>query len=198
MLNKNVGVNTMGAPGAYILTIFVMFSTFGTINGNLFSASRVLLATAQNGILLPKFLAYVHPTRKTPIVALAVIAAITSCLTAPGDFTFLSKMVTLVQWIFYLATCVGLCYMRIFKPERLERRAIKVPLPLLIVFIIIAVFLVIAPFIGAAKGVIQYVIVVAVIVIAFPIWVVRVLFGINGGGGKEGVEEMEQSQDRDQ
>ncbi|GAB5590312.1 Large neutral amino acids transporter small subunit 2 [Umbelopsis nana] len=193
----NVGVNTMGAPGAYILTIFVMFSTFGTINGNLFSASRVLIATAQNGILLPKFLAYVHPTRKTPIVALAVIAAITSCLTAPGSFTFLSKMVTLVQWIFYLATCVGLCYMRIFKPERLERRAIKVPLPLLLVFVVIALFLVVAPFIGAAQGYIQYVIVVVVVILAFPIWVVRVLFGINGGGGKDGVEEWERVQNRE-
>jgi amino acid transporter len=187
----------MGAPGAYILTIFVMFSTFGTINGNLFSASRVLIATAQNGILLPKFLAYVHPTRKTPIVALAVIAAITSCLTAPGSFTFLSKMVTLVQWIFYLATCVGLCYMRIFKPERLERRAIKVPLPLLLVFVVIALFLVVAPFIGAAQGYIQYVIVVVVVILAFPIWVVRVLFGINGGGGKDGVEELERVQNRE-
>jgi amino acid transporter len=184
----------MGPPGAYILTIFVMFSTFGTVNGNMFSASRVLLATAQNGILLPKFLAYVHPTRKTPIVALFVIAVITSALTAPGDFTFLSKMVTLVQWIFYCAAVVGLCYMRIFHPERLEKRAIKVPLPLLLIFVVVAAFLVIAPFIGAGNGYIQYVIVVAVVALAFPIWVVRVLFGINGGGGKEGVLEMEESQ----
>ncbi|KAG2180683.1 hypothetical protein INT44_003690 [Umbelopsis vinacea] len=190
----NVGVNTMGPPGAYILTIFVMFSTFGTVNGNMFSASRVLLATAQNGILLPKFLAYVHPTRKTPIVALFVIAVITSALTAPGDFTFLSKMVTLVQWIFYCAAVVGLCYMRIFHSERLEKRAIKVPLPLLLLFVVVAAFLVIAPFIGAGNGYIQYVIVVVVVALAFPIWVVRVLFGINGGGGKDGVLAMEESQ----
>jgi amino acid transporter len=181
----------MGPAGAYILTIFVMFATFGTINGNMYSASRVVIATAENGILLPRFLAYVHPTRKTPIAALAVIAVITSCLTAPGDFTFLTKMVTLVQWIFYLATCVGLCYMRLFKPKRLQNRALKVPLPFLLIFIVIAIFLVIAPFVGAAKGVIQYIIVVCVIILAIPIWVVRVLFGLNGGGGKEGVKEME-------
>ncbi|KAH8554214.1 amino acid/polyamine transporter I [Umbelopsis sp. PMI_123] len=193
----NVGVATMGPPGAYILTIFVMFSTFGTINGNMFSASRVVVATAQNGILLPKFLAYVHPTRKTPIVALAVVAVITSALTAPGDFTFLSKMVTLVQWIFYCAAVIGLCYMRLFHSERLQRRAIKVPLPLLLIFVIIAAFLVVAPFIGAATGYIQYVIVVAVVALAFPIWVVRVLFGINGGGGKEGVAEMEAKQNNE-
>ncbi|KAG2174313.1 hypothetical protein INT43_004336 [Umbelopsis isabellina] len=187
----NVGVATMGAPGAYILTIFVMFAAFGTINGNMYSASRIVIATAENGILLPHFFAYVHPTRKTPIVALAVIAVITSCLTAPGDFTFLTKMVTLVQWIFYLATFVGLCYMRLFKPQRLQNRALKVPLPFLVIFIVIAIFLVVAPFVGAAKGVIQYIIVVCIIILAIPIWLVRVHFGRNGAGGKEAVKEME-------
>jgi amino acid transporter len=67
-LKQAFGSKTFG-PVQWIIPIFVALSTFGGVNGTLFSSARLFFAGAEDG-QLPKILAYIHVRNYTPVPAL--------------------------------------------------------------------------------------------------------------------------------
>lgn len=61
--------NRMFGPLAFVVPIFVALSTFGGVNGILFTSSRLFATGAQEGHL-PKFFQLFHVKQQTPIPAL--------------------------------------------------------------------------------------------------------------------------------
>lgn len=59
---------------AAILNWIVIVASISSVDGGVYTASRMLFAMSREGHF-PRFLSYVHPTRKTPIVAIVVTAA---------------------------------------------------------------------------------------------------------------------------
>src|SRR5262249_1442738 len=59
----------IGAPGVRLVSLAVMISAFGTLNGSMLTGSRIFFAMADDGMFLKK-IAAVHPRRKTPYVAI--------------------------------------------------------------------------------------------------------------------------------
>lgn len=66
-------VRMIGSAGGIAMSLAIMFSTFGALNGNLLTAPRLLYAMGEDG-LAPRALGAVHPRFHTPVMAILVMA----------------------------------------------------------------------------------------------------------------------------
>lgn len=173
-----VGQVAMGAGGAYFFALMVVFSTFGAVNGNVWAASRLVMTAAnEDSVYMPTCFGKLNEKRESPILALVLVGVIATIWCIPGDFTYLAKMYSFTGWLFYGLTVFGLILMRFKKSTRDLPRPFKIWLPLAIFFIIIDIYLVIAPLIDAGSaGVYQYVICIIIGLLAVPIYFVRVRY----------------------
>lgn len=73
LVAADVAQKLMGQGGVSFVAITVMASTFGTLNAVILTTPRILFACAEDGMLF-KGIARVHPTYKTPYVAITVVA----------------------------------------------------------------------------------------------------------------------------
>jgi amino acid transporter len=65
----------LGPPGVVLVSITVMVSTFGTLNGTLLTTPRIFFAMADDGLLFRQ-IAAVHPRYGTPHVAIVLSTAL--------------------------------------------------------------------------------------------------------------------------
>ena len=85
LVAADVAERVMGTPGVAFVSVAVMVSTFGTLNGSVMTGARVLFATAADGLLF-KPIARVHPTYQTPSVAIALEAVLGVLFVMIGTF----------------------------------------------------------------------------------------------------------------
>src|SRR5438477_1526576 len=64
----------LGSVGVLLMSVAIMFSVFGALNGNLLVGPRLLYAMGEDG-LAPRALGAVHPRYRTPALAIVVMAA---------------------------------------------------------------------------------------------------------------------------
>jgi len=75
----------VGQAGVAFVATVVMISTFGTLNGSMFTGPRVLFAMADDGLLF-KRMAKVHPRFKTPSVSIVTAALLGVIFVLLGTF----------------------------------------------------------------------------------------------------------------
>ncbi|PYP36210.1 MAG: amino acid transporter [Gemmatimonadetes bacterium] len=114
----------LGAPGLYIMAIAIMISTFGCNNGLILSGARVYYAMAQDNLFF-KSAAVLHPTYKTPAVALIVQAVWTCVLCLSGTYSQLLNFVIFAAVVFYAVTAIGLFRLRKRRPDL--QRPVRAP-----------------------------------------------------------------------
>jgi APA family basic amino acid/polyamine antiporter len=114
----------LGAPGLYIMAIAIMISTFGCNNGLILSGARVYYAMAQDNLFF-KSAANLHPTYKTPALALIVQAIWTCVLCLSGTYGQLLNFVIFAAVAFYGVTAIGLFRLRKTRPD--IPRPVKAP-----------------------------------------------------------------------
>ena len=91
-----------GTPGAWLLSLGVVLSTFGYLTGMTLAMPRALFAFARDGFL-PRPLATVHPRFRTPLVAIVTQSAIALLLAATNVFEFLVLLASVAVLLVYLA-----------------------------------------------------------------------------------------------
>jgi len=130
---------------AWIIPVLVACSTFGTANGGCFSGGRLTFAAAREGHL-PRFLAMIHTKRRTPLPGLIFSAFISSVMLIPetSSFEVLLNYFGFFTWLSYLLSISGILWMRYKRPEAV--RPYKVWLPIPIIMVVVASYLVFAPF----------------------------------------------------
>ncbi len=74
LVAADVALRLIGQPGVVLVSLTVMLSTLGTLNGSILTNPRVFFAMAADGMLFRK-IAAVHPKYHTPHVAI-ILAAI--------------------------------------------------------------------------------------------------------------------------
>jgi len=137
-----------GTPGLYVMAMAIMISTFGCNNGLILSGARVYYAMAQDNLFF-KSAANLHPTYRTPTLALIVQAIWTCVLCLSGTYGQLLNYVIFAAVVFYAVTAFGLFRLRKTRPD--IPRPVRAPgyplLPALYVILtaLIAVDLVIQP-----------------------------------------------------
>jgi APA family basic amino acid/polyamine antiporter len=106
-LTERVGAllaqRTMGAAGATILSVTVMLSAIGAINGNLLTAARIPFAQARDGLFFHRF-GHIHPRFETPSFAIVMQGLWAGVLVLSGTYQFIVSYATVAAWIFYVLT----------------------------------------------------------------------------------------------
>src|SRR5712671_4163153 len=106
----------LGTPGLYIMAIAIMISTFGCNNGLILSGARVYYAMAQDNLFF-KSAGNLHPTFRTPALALVAQAIWTCVLCLSGTYGQLLNFVIFAAVVFYAVTAFGLFRLRRRRPD---------------------------------------------------------------------------------
>lgn len=125
---------------AWIMPISVALSTFGGVNGSLFTSSRLFFAGAREGHL-PSLLAMIHVKRCTPIPALLFTCLSTLLMLCTSDMYTLINYVGFINYLFYGVTVAGQIVLRIKQPDM--HRPIKISLIWPVIYLIFWAFLLI-------------------------------------------------------
>ncbi|XP_061876981.1 asc-type amino acid transporter 1-like [Entelurus aequoreus] len=100
---------------SWMMPISVALSTFGGINGYLFTSSRLCFSGAREGHL-PYLLAMIHLKNCTPIPALLVCCFATILILCIGETHNLINYVSFINYLSYGVTIAGLLYLRKKRP----------------------------------------------------------------------------------
>ena len=95
-----------GTAGARLILVGMVVSTFGFMTGMMLANPRTLFALAADGYL-PRSLAAVHHTYRTPHVAIAVQSVIVCAIALTGTYVQLAIMANVPILLVYLACCLG-------------------------------------------------------------------------------------------
>ncbi|XP_077155539.1 large neutral amino acids transporter small subunit 2 isoform X2 [Ranitomeya variabilis] len=123
---------------AWIMPISVALSTFGGVNGSLFTSSRLFFAGAREGHL-PSVMAMIHIKRCTPIPALLFTCLSTLLMLVTSDMYTLINYVGFINYLFYGVTVAGQIVLRWKKPD--IPRPIKVNLIFPVIYLLFWAFL---------------------------------------------------------
>nr|XP_020508825.1 large neutral amino acids transporter small subunit 2-like [Labrus bergylta]XP_029136884.1 large neutral amino acids transporter small subunit 2-like [Labrus bergylta]XP_029136885.1 large neutral amino acids transporter small subunit 2-like [Labrus bergylta] len=123
---------------SWIMPISVALSTFGGVNGSLFTSSRLFFAGAREGHL-PRLLAMIHVQRCTPIPALLFTLISTLLMLCTSDIYTLINYVGFINYLFYGVTVAGQIVLRIKEPKL--HRPIKVSLFWPVIYLLFWAFL---------------------------------------------------------
>lgn len=107
----------LGGAGGAVLTLTVLFSILGAINGLLLAPSRIYVAQARNGLLFKKF-GELHPKHGTPVWAVGGAGVWAALLAMTGAWEALIDFAVFSAWIFYFAIGLALIWLRVKQPDR--------------------------------------------------------------------------------
>ena len=100
-----------GGVGSTIILIGALISTFGYLSGDALTSPRALFALSEQG-MLPPWLSKVHPTRRTPWLAIMTHATLAFTLASTGSFVTLIVVANVAVLLMYGVVCVGVLALR--------------------------------------------------------------------------------------
>lgn len=106
----------VGAWGASLISLIILFSITGAANQNLLCSPRVYFAMARDGLFF-KQVAAVHPRFLTPHASIIIMAIWSSILSLSGTFEQLFTYVVFGQWLFFGLTVAAVIVLRWKRPD---------------------------------------------------------------------------------
>lgn len=101
----------LGPTGARVVSLLVMLSALGALNGVVLAGPRVYQAMAADGLAFP-WIAALHPEHGTPYRAILLQGAWAAVLIWTGTFGKLVTRVVYTEWIFFAMLALALFTMR--------------------------------------------------------------------------------------
>src|SRR5438094_622804 len=120
-----------GLRAASAISLLVIVSSLGAMSGIILAGPRVYYAMAEDGLLFA-WMGALHPTFRTPYVAILAQAIWSSVLVLTGTYGTLVSRVVYTEWIFFGALALGTLALRKHRQYAPAFRAAGFPLaPLL-------------------------------------------------------------------
>ncbi|RZC32104.1 AA permease 2 domain containing protein [Asbolus verrucosus] len=126
----------------WLVPIFVALSTFGGVNGILFTSSRLFLTGSQEGHL-PDLFSFIHVKRMTPIPSLIFTCVTSLAMLFVSDVFILINYYGQILWLSVAISIGGMLWLRYKQPDM--PRPIRVNTVIPVLFLCCCAFLVIFP-----------------------------------------------------
>ncbi|XP_076364511.1 Y+L amino acid transporter 2-like [Tachypleus tridentatus] len=134
---------------SWIVPVFVAMSTFGGVNGILFTSSRLFYAGASFG-QMPEILAMIQVNHLTPAPAVIFVTLLSLIYLCSSDIYALINYVGFATWIAIGLAVICLPYLRWKMPD--IARPIKVNLFFPVIYILATIFITFVPMIADPVG----------------------------------------------
>ncbi|CAF1300469.1 unnamed protein product [Rotaria sordida] len=168
--NETWGEAVLG-PVVRLLPILISFSALGSANATIYTSGRYFMVGARYGYL-PEIFSCIQKQRLTPLPSIILITILTIIYCIPSNIGNLIDFFSFVAWVFFGLTFVATICCKFTKPKAF--RVIKVPIPIIIFMILVAIYLVIAPVISSPNvGYLIAVIILLVGLIFYYLFVFR-------------------------
>src|SRR5262245_41513705 len=116
LVAADVAQRMVGNLGVKLVSLAVMISAFGTLNGSMMTGPRIFFAMADEGLFFRR-VATVHRRFKTPHVAIWLAAALGAAFVMVRNFEQLADTFVLGIWPFYTGAAAAVYVLRRKQPE---------------------------------------------------------------------------------
>ena len=96
----------LGPLGSKAITVVIIVSALGSLNGIVLAGPRVYYAMAQDGLAF-RWMGKLHPKRQTPYLAIAAQAVWACLLAATNSYRALFSRVIYTEWLFFALLAAG-------------------------------------------------------------------------------------------
>jgi basic amino acid/polyamine antiporter, APA family len=97
----------LGPMGGKAITVVIIVSALGSLNGIALAGPRVYYAMAQDRLAF-RWMAALHPKRQTPYLAIATQAVWSCVLAATNSYRVLFSRVIYTEWLFFALLAAGI------------------------------------------------------------------------------------------
>lgn len=168
-VGADLATRTMGPMGATFVSLTVLLSIIGAVNGCIMTSARVPFAQARDGLFFSRF-GEVHPRFQTPAFAIVVQGLWTAVLVISGSYETLYSYSILAAWMFYTMSVAAVFVLR--------RKLPHVPRPYrmwgypytLWLFVVVSVWFMVNAFITQPQPSLMALVIVATGMAAYRIW----------------------------
>ena len=162
-----LATKAFGAIGGKLLSAGIIISMMGTLNGKMITFPRIVYAMARRGDLpFSRFLSFVTPKGKSPVVATLFIVALATVMMFFFDPDHLSDLCVFTVYCFYLLAFFGIFILR---KKNKEPRPFSTPLYPLVPIIAIAggIFVLVSEVFNDPAGVLLF---IGIVIVGLPIF----------------------------
>jgi basic amino acid/polyamine antiporter, APA family len=106
----------IGPIGGTLVTVIILLSVIGTLNGCFLTSPRIYFAQARDGLFFRKF-GEVHPRFRTPAFAIVAQAVWAAVLIVTGSYESLAEYAMFATWLFYGLMVAGVIVLRRKQPD---------------------------------------------------------------------------------
>ena len=160
-----LATKAFGNIGGKLLSIGIIISMMGTLNGKIITFPRIVYAMARRGDLpFSRLLSYVTPKGKAPIIATVFIIILATIMMLFFDPDHLSDLCVFTVYCFYLMTFFGIFILR----KKNKERPFSTPLYPLVPIIAIGggIFVLISELFNDPTGVLLF---IGIVIIGLPV-----------------------------
>ncbi|XP_022125455.1 large neutral amino acids transporter small subunit 2 [Pieris rapae] len=126
---------------SWVIPIFVALSTFGGVNGVLFTSARLFATGAQEGHM-PAFFSLFHIEKQTPIPSLIFTCLFSLLMLTTSNVFDLINYYSQTLWLSVGASVVGMLWLRHTKPDMPRPIRVNLAIPFLFLFAIACLVLI--------------------------------------------------------
>ena len=168
-VGAELATRTMGSNGGTFVSLTVLLSIIGAINGCILTAARLSFAQARDGLFFARF-GHVHARFQTPAFAILFGGLWTAVLVLTGSYETLYSYSILAAWIFYTMSVAAVYVLRKKMPGAPRPyRMWGYPYTLWL-FVIVSVWFMVNAFITQPRPSLLAFVIVATGIAAYWIW----------------------------